>query len=92
MTLRVGAQTYVRQNMAVMQREDLRPLLPAILARTRVIVGEQDLMTPPDLSREIHAAVSGAELTIIPECGHLPPIEKPEIMAALLKSLISTPG
>lgn len=89
MTVRVGAQTYVRQNQAVLAREDLRPILPSITAPTQVIVGEEDRMTPLALSEQIRQAIPGAELHIIPACGHLPPIEKPELMADRLRALLA---
>jgi pimeloyl-ACP methyl ester carboxylesterase len=89
MTLRVGAETYVRQNLAVLAREDLRPILPSIVVPTQVIVGQDDRMTPLALSEEIHQAVPGAELHVIPACGHLPPIEQPELMADRLRALLA---
>lgn len=35
-----------------------------------VIVGDEDLLTPPRFSRQIAAAIPGAELTVFPEVGH----------------------
>jgi pimeloyl-ACP methyl ester carboxylesterase len=89
MTVRVGAETYVRQNTAVAAREDLRPVLATIAVPTQVIVGEEDRMTPMALSQEIHAAIPGATLHVLPDCGHLPPIEKPEATADLLRALVA---
>ncbi len=84
MSVRVGAQVYVRQNRAVIARGDLRAVLPGIRAPTLVIVGQDDRMTPVDLSRAIHNLTPGSTLHVIPDCGHLPPIEKPEALAELL--------
>ena len=92
MSVRVGAATYIRQNRAVSCRQDLRPVLSGILVPTIVAVGEQDGLTPPILSREIAAGVAGSTLRIIPDCGHLPPIEQPEITAALLRELMKSAG
>lgn len=89
MTRRVGAQAYVRQNEAVLARADLRPVLASIAAPTLVIVGAQDAMTPVAFSEEIRDGVAGAELHVIPDCGHLPPIEKPQVLAGLLRTLLS---
>lgn len=89
MTVRVGAETYVRQNLAVLAHGDLRPILPSISVPTQVIVGEDDRMTPVALSQEIHQAVSGSELHVIAACGHLPPIEKPDAMADRLRALLA---
>ena len=88
MGVRVGPEAYVRQNRAVSARGDLRNVLPSIALPTAVIVGQEDRMTPVGLSKEIHALTPGSTLHVIPDCGHLPPIEKPEVMAALLKELV----
>ena len=90
MGARVGPQTYVRQNRAVLARPDLRPVLSTIRIPTAVVVGEDDKLTPVALSREIHARTPCSTFHVIPDCGHLPPIEKPEAMAALLKQLLSS--
>ena len=88
MGVRVGPTTYIRQNRAVAARGDLRTILPGIAVPTAVIVGAADRMTPVAMSREIHALIPGSTLHVIPECGHLPPIEKPEITAGLLGQLL----
>ena len=55
-----------------------RPLLPAIRCPTLVLVGAQDEATPPALSDEMAAAIPGARLVKVPECGHLSTMERPE--------------
>lgn len=89
MTMRVGADAYVRQNRAVAARADLRPVLPGIAVPAMVAVGAQDLMTPPALAREMQEAIPGATLSVIPDCGHLPPIERPDATAALLREWLA---
>jgi len=42
-----------------------------------VIVGEQDAGTPPEMAREIHAAIPGSELVVIPSAAHLSNVEQP---------------
>lgn len=88
MTRRVGAQAYVRQNEAVLNRADLRPILATIVVPTLVVVGAQDAMTPVALSAEIRDGIVDAELEVVPDCGHLPPIEAPKAMAELLARLL----
>ena len=91
MSVRVGSKAYIRQNRAVAARGDLRAILRSVDVPTAVIVGREDRMTPVELSQEIHALTPGSTLHVIPDCGHLPPIEKPEAMAALLKALLGRP-
>jgi pimeloyl-ACP methyl ester carboxylesterase len=88
MSVRVGAKAYIRQNRAVIARSDLRDVLPGIRAPTSVIVGQDDRMTPVSLSREIHRLIPQSTLHLIPDCGHLPPIEKPDAVASLLLELL----
>ena len=87
--IRVGAETYARQSEAVLNRPDQRSVLPTIAVPTLVVMGAQDAMIPRDRAEEIVDAVPEAELAVIPDCGHLPPIEKPEALAKLLGNLIS---
>lgn len=84
MSLRVGMEAYARQSEAVLHRPDQRPILPTIAAPTLVVMGADDAMIPRDRAEEIVAAVPGAELAVIPDCGHLPPIEAPVALAELL--------
>ena len=88
MSVRVGARAYVRQNRAVIARADLRPVLPTIRVPTAVIVGEEDRITPVRQSRAIHLLTPGSTLEVVPDCGHLPPIERPELAAALIVALL----
>ena len=74
----VGPEAYVRQQKAIMTRADARPLLRTIRVPTLVLVGEQDAATPPALSDEMAAAIPGARLVKVAECGHLSTMERPE--------------
>ncbi len=49
--------------------------LPALKCPTRVVVGEDDLLTPPRYSRQLVERVAGAMLTLLPGVGHAPPLE-----------------
>ena len=49
-------------------------------------------MIPPGRARAMADMVCGADLIVIRNCGHLPPIEKPRAAADALKALISRAG
>jgi pimeloyl-ACP methyl ester carboxylesterase len=84
MMLRAGSAALVRQNRAVMARADLRASLGAIACPTLVVGGAQDQLTPPERSREIADAVTGARFELLPECGHMLTWEQPQAVSALL--------
>lgn len=73
-----GVEAFVRQEKAIMARQDARPLLPEIGCPTLVLVGDGDELTPPELSKEIAGGISGSKLVIVPECGHLSTLEQPD--------------
>lgn len=84
MAVRVGSDTYVRQQRAIMARPDSRPLLTGIAVPTLVLVGEKDVLTPPDVAREMADAIPGSLLVEVAGSGHLPTLERPvEATAAL---------
>jgi pimeloyl-ACP methyl ester carboxylesterase len=84
-----GLDAFKRQQAAIMSRPDFRPLLPAIKCPTLVIVGREDVLTPPALSEEIVAGIPGAKLEIIPDCGHLSTLERPEAVNRLLRAWLT---
>jgi 3-oxoadipate enol-lactonase len=52
------------------------------------LVGSEDGATPPDVVRGTAELIPGARFEIIDGAGHLPCIEKPEILAALITSFL----
>jgi len=85
MAQRVGQEAFVRQQTAIMGRPDSRPGLAAIACPTLVLGGREDALTGPPLLAEIAAAIPGARHVIIEDCGHLPPLERPHAVSALLR-------
>ncbi len=85
----VGPEAYVRQQKAIMNRVDSRPLLDSIRVPTLVLVGEQDAATPPALSDEMAAAIPGARLAKIAACGHLSTMERPQAVTQELVAWMS---
>jgi 3-oxoadipate enol-lactonase len=63
---------------------DLRSYLRSFRMPVAVIVGEQDYATPAVMARQLHEAIPGATLTILPSARHLTPIECPEQIASQL--------
>ncbi|WP_066765236.1 alpha/beta fold hydrolase [Sphingobium sp. CCH11-B1] len=84
MAERVGGAAFVRQQRAILSRLDSRPTLKHIDVPTLVAVGAEDLITPPSQAAEIQSNISGAQMHVFKDCGHLPALEKPEETTDLL--------
>ncbi len=89
MALRVGPDTYVRQQRAIMARPDSRSLLEEIPVPALVLVGAKDVLTPPELAREMAAAIPSAALVEVPGSGHLSTMERPDAVTAALRAWLA---
>lgn len=79
-----GPEAYCRQHHAIIGRADSRPGLGAIACPTLVLVGDDDQLTPPALAHEMAAGIPGARLVVVPECGHLSTMERPQAVTQAL--------
>ncbi len=73
------------KQMKMWQTEPHIPLtaLAAVAARTLVMAGDDDLITP-EHAIAMYRAIPNAELAIIPGASHMAPLEKPELINRLL--------
>lgn len=62
----------------IFRRKDIRDRLGSVLVPTLVLVGADDVPTPPSRSRDIARLIPGAELVEIPGAGHLSALDAPE--------------
>jgi 3-oxoadipate enol-lactonase len=67
-----------------LKRADLRPYAGRIEAPTLCLVGDQDGSTPVALVRETASLIPRSRFKIIEGAGHLPNVERPEILAKLV--------
>jgi pimeloyl-ACP methyl ester carboxylesterase len=88
MAAEVGADGFCREQVAMIDRPDSRPLLVEIEQPTLVLVGRQDIATPLVRAEEMAADIGHSQLVVIETCGHMSPLEKPaEVSAALRRWL-----
>ena len=74
-----------------------RPDMTAEMQQARppmlLVVGEEDAITPPAFMEQAEEIIPHAKLLIVPQAGHLPPLEQPEIFnAAVLDFLRELPA
>lgn len=69
-------------------RERLDEVISQLSLPTLIVWGEQDEMIPLAVGRNLHRLIAGSKLEVIPECGHLPALEKPaEFVRCVLEFL-----
>ena len=73
---------------ALMSRPDSTPLLGAIHLPTLIVVGDEDTVTPPAASEEMHRAIAGSTLVRIPRSGHLSNLEQPAAFDAAVAAFL----
>lgn len=86
----VTPDAYDRQAQAYV-RHDALDRLGKIVAPTLVVVGEQDLLTPPWVCREVARKIPGARFEVIEGDGasHLVAIERPDDFNRLVTSFLA---
>jgi pimeloyl-ACP methyl ester carboxylesterase len=80
----VGVEGFINNQTAIMARADSRPTMASIKCPTLVLTGNQDLLIPNSLSKEMAQGIAGAKLVVLPDCGHCPQPEQPEATAEAL--------
>ena len=60
-------------------RPDRRGDLAKIAVPTLVLVGEEDVITPPTEAQALADAISGARLEVVSNSGHMAPYENPAV-------------
>lgn len=86
MALRVGGDAFLRQQRAILNRPDPTATLTRIAVPTLVAVGADDRITPVAQAEAMHRAIAGSVLHVFPECGHLPALECPDALNAVLRA------
>lgn len=84
-----GVEAYRRQQEAIIGRVDSRPHLGKIACPTLVLCGKEDALTPVALHEEMANAIPGARLVVAPQCGHLSPLEQPQVVTMNLVHWLS---
>ena len=71
-----------------MTRPDSTPTLATITVPTTILVGAEDTLTPPALAEAMRDAIPASRLVVLPEAGHLTPLERPAEFTAEIRRLV----
>lgn len=74
------------------ERADFTPMLGQIGCPALVVVGEKDAISPVDEMRSIAEALPDARLAVIPQAGHMSPMENPEAVNKVLGEFLRSLG
>lgn len=86
MGARVGSEGFIRQQRAAMSRADFTAHLPSLASPALVLCGRDDQVTPVALSEEMAGKLPDVELVIVPECGHMATLERPDTVAQAMQA------
>ena len=75
---------------AMMERPDSTPTLATIDVPTLIVVGEEDVLTPPSEARLMHAAIRGSRLEVIARAGHASSFERPAAFNHLVGEFLAS--
>lgn len=84
-----GAETFLRQQTAILDRIDSRPTLAEIDCPTLVIRGNDDGITSENHQRQMTDTIPGSDAMCIADCGHTIPLEAPVHTAQLITDWLS---
>lgn len=75
---------------AAVRDADFTEVAQAIAVPTLCVVGDQDGSTPPDLVRWLAELIPGARFEIIRDAGHIPCVEQPGALTALIREFLAS--
>lgn len=82
----LGVETLDAQLRLQGTRVDERPGLHSVRCPTTVVAARQDRLCSVGRHQELAALIPGAELTVLDDCAHLSPLERPEAVLARLRA------
>jgi len=88
MVLGTPKETIAAAQRGMALRPDMTGRLDQIEMPTLVICGEHDEISPPDEMGAIADAIRGAQFAVIPDAGHMAPMENPEAVNTAIREFL----
>ena len=73
----------------MMERPDASSTLQQLSVPVLIVVGEEDILTPPEDAKRMAALSTNAQLVVLPRAGHLPNLEDPQAFNETLSAFLS---
>jgi pimeloyl-ACP methyl ester carboxylesterase len=78
----------MRPMLHAMADADQRDVLPTIAVPTLLLYGAEDRRSPLPVAHEMHDAIPGSSLTVLPDVGHMSNLEAPERFNAAVRGFL----
>ena len=92
MARETGRDGFTSQQTAILGRQEQMETLSGFRAPLLVLCGQLDVLTPPDLSREMADLVPHADLCLLDGVGHLSAMEAPDAVTSAVTNLCKKSG
>ncbi len=79
----------IHGDFSACDRADVMETVKSIGLPTLIMVGEDDLLTPPKYSEYLAQQISGSQLSLIRDAGHMVMLEKPEEVNGAIEAFIA---
>lgn len=89
MIARRTPEQFEAQIRALLHRPDAAPLLPRIKCKTLVLCGAEDAWARLEGHQSMAALIPGCTLRVVPDCGHMSTLERPEAVSAALRAWLA---
>jgi pimeloyl-ACP methyl ester carboxylesterase len=87
----VPPDTY-RKAVKLLTTFDRRKELADIKVPTLLVAGSEDKVAPPSVMEKMAGKIPGAEYVLMPDCGHLGPMDRPDAFNAILLGFLQRHG
>jgi 3-oxoadipate enol-lactonase len=87
----VPPDTY-RKAVQLLTTFDRRKALGDINVPTLLVAGSEDKIAPPSVMEKMAGKIPGAEYVLMPDCGHLGPMDRPDAFNAILLDFLKRHG
>ena len=89
MALDQGEGVFLRQSRALQRRPDQQATLRKLKVPTLILCGEHDTLCPIKRHEFMAELIETAELKIIPDAGHLPTLEQPDVVIDAMETWLA---
>ena len=92
MIRRATPEMFEGQQQAGLTRRDMTAELAAVRVPSLVLCGRQDQWSPVAQHEALAAAIPGARLVIVEDCGHMATVERPQAVNLALAGWLAAPA